>query len=74
MTISPIQDIIADIKAGKQVIVIDDEDRENEGDLILAADFVNAEQINFMAKHARGLICLTLTEDRCAQQIGRAHV
>ena len=67
MTISPIQDIIADIKAGKQVIVIDDEDRENEGDLILAADFVNAEQINFMAKHARGLICLTLTEDRCAQ-------
>ena len=67
MTISPIQDIIADIKAGKQVIVIDDEDRENEGDLILAADFVNAEQINFMAKHARGLICLTLTEDRCTQ-------
>lgn len=67
MTISPIQEIIADIKAGKQVIVIDDEDRENEGDLILAADFVNAEQINFMAKHARGLICLTLTEDRCAQ-------
>ena len=67
MNISPIQDIIADIKAGKQVILIDDEDRENEGDLILAADFVTAEHINFMAKHGRGLICLTLTEQRCEQ-------
>lgn len=67
MSISPIQDILADIRAGKQVILIDDEDRENEGDLILAADFVSPEHINFMAKHGRGLICLTLTEDRCRQ-------
>ena len=65
MSISPIQDILADIRAGKQVILIDDEDRENEGDLILAADFVSPEHINFMAKHGRGLICLTLTRERC---------
>ena len=67
MSLSPMQDIIADIRAGKMVILVDDEDRENEGDLILAGDFVSAEMINFMAKYARGLICLTLTEDRCQQ-------
>ena len=67
MTISPIQDIVADIKAGKMVILVDEEDRENEGDLVLAADFVSAEAINFMAMHGRGLICLTLTEERCRQ-------
>jgi len=65
--ISPIQDIIADFKAGKMVILVDEEDRENEGDLVLAADCVTPEAINFMAKHGRGLICLTLTETRCKQ-------
>ncbi|BAK77200.1 bifunctional 3,4-dihydroxy-2-butanone 4-phosphate synthase/GTP cyclohydrolase II-like protein [Pseudogulbenkiania sp. NH8B] len=67
MTISPIQDIIADIKAGKMVVLVDAEDRENEGDLVMAAEHVTPEAINFMAKHGRGLICLTLTEERCKQ-------
>ncbi|MBA3755176.1 MAG: 3,4-dihydroxy-2-butanone-4-phosphate synthase [Nitrosomonas sp.] len=67
MKISAIQDIIADLKYGKMVILVDEEDRENEGDLVLAADFVTAEAINFMATHGRGLICLTLTEERCHQ-------
>ncbi len=67
MNISPIQDIIADFKAGKMVILVDEEDRENEGDLVLAAEFVTPEAINFMARHGRGLICLTLTEARCRQ-------
>ncbi len=65
MIISSIQEIIADIKAGKMVILVDEENRENEGDLILAADFVTPAAINFMATHGRGLICLTLTEERC---------
>ena len=63
-TISPIEDAIADIKAGKMVILMDDEGRENEGDLCMAADQVDAAAINFMAKYGRGLICLALTEDR----------
>ena len=63
--LSPIQDIIADIKAGKMVILVDEEDRENEGDLVLAADHVTPEAINFMARFGRGLICLTLTRERC---------
>lgn len=67
MTISSIQEIIADLKAGKMVILVDEEDRENEGDLVLAADFVTPEAINFMATYGRGLICLTLTEARCRQ-------
>lgn len=67
MSISPIQEIIADLKNGKMAILVDEEDRENEGDLVLAADFVTPESINFMAKHGRGLICLTLTEARCHQ-------
>lgn len=67
MAVSPIQDIIADIKAGKMVVLVDAEDRENEGDLVMAAEFVTPEAINFMAKHGRGLICLTLTEERCQQ-------
>lgn len=65
--LSPMTEIIADIRMGKMVILVDDEDRENEGDIILAADFVTPELINFMAKYARGLICLTLTEQRCQQ-------
>ena len=61
------RDIIEDIRAGKMVILIDDEDRENEGDIVIAAQHITPEAINFMAKHARGLICLTLTEERCRQ-------
>ncbi|MDT8282726.1 MAG: bifunctional 3,4-dihydroxy-2-butanone-4-phosphate synthase/GTP cyclohydrolase II [Gammaproteobacteria bacterium] len=61
------EDIIDDIRQGKMVVLMDDEDRENEGDLIMAADAVDADAINFMAMHARGLICLTLTEQRCRQ-------
>ncbi len=63
--ISPVGDIIADMAAGKIVILVDEEDRENEGDLVLASDFVTADAINFMARFGRGLICLTLTKERC---------
>ncbi len=66
MAVSPITDIIADMRAGRMVIHVDQEDRENEGDLVLAADFVTPEAINFMARYGRGLIhCLTLTEQKC---------
>ena len=67
MALSPITDIVAELKAGRMVVLVDEEDRENEGDLVLAADFVTADAINFMARHARGLVCLTLTEERCRQ-------
>ena len=67
MALASTAEILADFKAGKMVILIDEEDRENEGDLLLAADFVTPEAINFMARHARGLICLTLTEERCRE-------
>lgn len=63
--ISPVEDIVADMRAGRMVILIDEEDRENEGDLVLAADHVTPEAINFMARFGRGLICLTLTRERC---------
>jgi 3,4-dihydroxy 2-butanone 4-phosphate synthase/GTP cyclohydrolase II len=63
--ISPLQDIIDDMRAGRMVILVDEEDRENEGDLVLAADHVTPETINFMARFGRGLICLTLTRERC---------
>ncbi len=62
-----IETIIADFCAGKMVIMVDDENRENEGDLMMAAQKVRAQDINFMASHGRGLICLTLTRERCAQ-------
>lgn len=62
-----VPELIRDIAAGKMVILVDDESRENEGDVILAADFVTPETINFMARHCRGLICLTLTPERCDQ-------
>ncbi len=65
--LSSMGDIIADIRAGKMVILMDDEGRENEGDLIMAAIHVRPEDINFMARYARGLICLTLTRERCAE-------
>ncbi|GAL06762.1 3,4-dihydroxy-2-butanone 4-phosphate synthase [Photobacterium aphoticum] len=67
MALSSAKDIIEDIRQGKMVILMDDEDRENEGDLIIAADKITPEAINFMARHGRGLICLTLTKARCKQ-------
>src|SRR4028119_672865 len=60
-----IEEAAADIAAGKMIIIVDDEDRENEGDLVCAADKITPEIINFMATHGRGLICLPLTEERC---------
>ena len=63
--ISPITTIIGELKAGRMVVLVDEEDRENEGDLLMAAEFATAEAINFMARYGRGLICLTLTEERC---------
>ena len=63
--ISPVEDIVAELRAGRMVILVDEEDRENEGDLVLAADHVSPEAINFMARFGRGLICLTLTRERC---------
>ena len=67
MNIAGTQEIINEIRAGRMVVLVDAEDRENEGDLVMAADFVTPEAINFMARHARGLICLTLEEERCRQ-------
>ena len=65
MPISPVPELVAELAAGRMVILVDEEDRENEGDLVLAAEHVTPEAINFMARHARGLICLTLTRERC---------
>ncbi len=62
-----IEEIIEDLRQGKMVIIMDDEDRENEGDLVMAAAFTRPEDINFMARYGRGLICLTLTSERCQQ-------
>ncbi len=67
MSLAPIQEILAELKAGRMVILVDEEDRENEGDLVMAAEQVTPEAINFMVKHARGLVCLTLTDARCRQ-------
>ncbi|HEV8428515.1 MAG TPA: 3,4-dihydroxy-2-butanone-4-phosphate synthase [Pyrinomonadaceae bacterium] len=65
MPIASIEEAVADIRDGRMIIIVDDEDRENEGDLVCAAEKITPEIINFMARHARGLICLPLTEDRC---------
>ncbi len=65
--IASVPEIIAELRAGRIVILVDEEDRENEGDLVMAAEFVTPEAINFMVTHARGLVCLTLTEERCRQ-------
>lgn len=67
MELNSVEELVADIRAGKMVVLMDDEDRENEGDLVMAASMVTPEAINFMAKHARGLICLTLIPERCEQ-------
>ena len=65
MTLASTLEIIAELKAGRMVILVDEEDRENEGDLVIAAEFITPEAINFMARYGRGLICLTLTQERC---------
>src|SRR5579859_1658801 len=65
--LNTIDEILEDIRQGKMAVLMDDEDRENEGDLIMAAECVRAEDVNFMARYGRGLICLTLTRDRCRQ-------
>lgn len=65
--IASVPEIVAELRAGRMVILVDEEDRENEGDLVLAAEFVTPEAINFMVTHARGLVCLTVTEERCRQ-------
>ena len=67
MSLASTEEIVAELKAGRMVILVDEEDRENEGDLVMAAEHVTPEAINFMAKHGRGLVCLTLTDDRCRQ-------
>jgi 3,4-dihydroxy 2-butanone 4-phosphate synthase/GTP cyclohydrolase II len=67
MSTSPIKEIVEELRRGRMVVLMDDEDRENEGDLVMAAEHVRADHINFMARYGRGLICLTLTEDRCRQ-------
>ena len=74
--ISPIDEIIEEARNGRMFILVDDEDREDEGDLVIPAQMATPQAINFMAKHGRGLICLALTSDRVEQlkQIGRAHV
>jgi 3,4-dihydroxy 2-butanone 4-phosphate synthase / GTP cyclohydrolase II len=81
MPISPIPELVTELAAGRMIVLVDEEDRENEGDLVLAAEHVSPETINFMAKHGRGLICLTLTRERCerlqlppmASRNGTAH-
>ena len=65
--VSPIPEIIAELRAGRMAVLVDEEDRENEGDLIIAADCVSADAVNFMAKHGRGLICMPITEARAHQ-------
>lgn len=65
--IASVSEIVEDLRQGKMVILVDEEDRENEGDLVMAADFVTPEAINFMVTHARGLVCVTLTTERCEQ-------
>ena len=67
MSLSPTTEIIDELRAGRMVVLVDEEDRENEGDLVMAAEFATPEAINFMAKYGRGLICLTLTDERCRQ-------
>lgn len=67
MPFSPIPELLEEIRAGRMVVIVDDEDRENEGDLIMAAELVKPTDINFMVTHARGLVCLSLTRERCRQ-------
>ena len=65
MAFSPIPEILDELKAGRPIVLVDDEDRENEGDIVYAAEFCDADAVNFMVKYARGVVCLALTEERC---------
>src|SRR2546423_910439 len=65
MAFSPIPEILAELKAGKMIVLVDDEDRENEGDLVVPAEHATPDAINFMVTHARGVVCLALTPERC---------
>jgi 3,4-dihydroxy 2-butanone 4-phosphate synthase/GTP cyclohydrolase II len=67
MPFAPIPELLDELRAGRMVVIVDDEDRENEGDLIMAAELVRPQDINFMVTHARGLVCLSLTRERCKQ-------
>ncbi|MFP6681606.1 MAG: 3,4-dihydroxy-2-butanone-4-phosphate synthase, partial [Gammaproteobacteria bacterium] len=67
MALNSIEEIIEDLRNGRMVIMMDDEDRENEGDFVIAATHITADHVNFMARYGRGLICLTLSESRCRQ-------
>ncbi len=67
MALNTVEELIQDIRLGKMVILMDDEDRENEGDLVMASECVRPQDVNFMTRHARGLVCLTLSQDRCKQ-------
>ena len=67
MPVADIKEALKDIRRGRMIILVDDEDRENEGDLTMAADLVTPEAVNFMAMHGRGLICLSLTEEKADQ-------
>jgi 3,4-dihydroxy 2-butanone 4-phosphate synthase/GTP cyclohydrolase II len=67
MPFAPIPELLDEIRAGRMVVIVDDEDRENEGDLIMAAELVRPQDVNFMVTHARGLVCLSLTRERCGQ-------
>ena len=73
MTFGTIEQAIEDLRNGKIIVVADDQDRENEGDLVCAAELVTPEMVNFMATHGRGLICLALTAERC-EQLGLAQM
>src|SRR5262249_56361636 len=66
-SLNSVEELLDELRAGRMVVVVDDEDRENEGDLLMAAEKVRPEDINFMARFGRGLICLTLTRERCTQ-------
>src|SRR5882724_12453337 len=65
MSFAAIPEILDELKAGKPIVLVDDEDRENEGDIVYAAEFCDAAAVNFMVRHARGVVCLALTEERC---------
>ena len=65
MPIAPIPELVAELAAGRMIVLVDEEDRENEGDIVIAADRITPQAINFMARFARGLICLTLTREHC---------
>ncbi len=67
MAFAPVPELLEEVRQGRMVVIVDDEDRENEGDLIMAAELVRPADINFMVTHARGLVCLSLTGERCAQ-------